>query len=221
MWTFDASPGSAAWIIGGRQSAFEWAALMMETGTESVDLAFRHETPAFDTSDWSFTDAMIENTLGVRGWFRRLDPAEQRAVHQHFWKVGRLQLEPWLAGRVHRKNVRIWQNSKIAWFRETSRGELEARLDGGDALLADQVICATGYRVDMSRVPYLAAQVASGRLQVSDGFPVLDEDFQTTMPGLYVVGQASMQLFGPFFGFLRGCIASARIVVEALTASDV
>lgn len=213
--------GKRCLIIGGRQSAFEWTALMMEAGIESVDLLFRHETPAFVTSDWSFTDAMIESTLRVRGWFRRLDPAEQKAVHQNFWRVGRLQLEPWLAGRVHRKNVRIRQNSRIASLCENSQGEVEARLDSVGVLPADHVICATGYRVDMSRVPYLAAQVASGRLQVSEGFPILDEDFQTTVPRLYIVGQASMQRFGPFFGFLRGCIPSARIVAEALQTSTV
>ena len=31
--------------------------------------------------------------------------------------------------------------------------------------------------------------VQSGRLRVDDGFPVRDEDFQTTLPGLYIVGQ--------------------------------
>lgn len=213
--------GKRCLIVGGRQSAFEWTALMMEAGIGSVDLVFRHETPAFVHSDWSFTDAMIENTLRVRGWFRRLEAAEQKAVHQNFWRVGRLQLEPWLAGRIHRKNVRIRQNSRIASLRGTASGEVEAHLDGGDAVLADHVICATGYRVDVSRVPYLVGQVASGRMRVTDGFPVLDEDFQTTAPGLYIVGQASMQLFGPFFGFLRGCTATARIVAGALQTSAV
>jgi len=82
--------------------------------------------------------------------------------------------------------------------------------------LADHILCATGYRVDLSRVTYLAEDLASGGLRVNDGFPVLDEDFQTTLPGLYIVGQASIPYFGPFFGFVRGCIASARIVVASL-----
>jgi FAD-dependent urate hydroxylase len=205
--------GKRCLILGGRQSAFEWAALMIEEGVESIDLVYRHDTPRFVPSDWSFTDAMIDNTLRVRGWFRRLDPSEQEAIGKQFWSTGRLQLEPWLWPRVNKKNVRLWPNSRISEWRATSSGTIEARLDRGDSLVVDDVLCATGYRVDLSRVTYLERELASGGVTVNNGFPVLDEDFQTTLPGLYIVGQASMSYFGPFFGFTRGCIASARIVV--------
>ena len=86
--------GKRCLILGGRQSAFEWAALMIEDGVESIDLVFRHDTPRFVTSDWSFTDAMIDNTLRVRGWFRRLDPSEQEAIDKRFWSMGRLSSSP-------------------------------------------------------------------------------------------------------------------------------
>ena len=104
----------------------------------------------------------------------------------------------------------------MAAWKVTPSGAIEARLEQGVSLLADHIVCATGYRVDVSRVKYLAKEVASGDLRVSDGFPILDEDFQTTIPGLYIVGQASTRYFGPFFGFVRGCIATARIVVASL-----
>jgi FAD-dependent urate hydroxylase len=211
--------GKRCLILGGRQSAFEWAALMIEDGVESVDLVFRHVTPQFVTSDWSFTDAMVDNALRVRGWFRRLDPGEQRAIEKRFWSVGRLQLEPWLWPRVNKRNVRLWPNSRVAAWQAAPSGAIETRLEQGDSLLAHHIVCATGYRVDVSRVNYLAKDVASGELGVNDGFPILDEDFQTTMPGLYIVGQASTRHFGPFFGFVRGCIASARIVVASLQHS--
>ena len=158
---------------------------------------------------------MIDNTMRVRGWFRRLDLSEQEAIHKQFWNMGRLQLEPWLWPRVNKKNVRLWPNSRIAEWRATSRGTIEARLERGNRLSVDHVLFATGYRVDLSRMKYLEEDVAQGRLSVNDGFPVLDEDFQTTLPGLHIVGQASVPYFGPFFGFVRGCIASARIVVAS------
>jgi len=207
--------GKRCLILGGRQSAFEWAALMIETGVESIDLVFRHDMPGFVASDWSFTDEMIENTLRVRGWFRLLPREEQTRIEQRFWSVGRLQLEPWLWPRVNKKNVRLWPNSRVVSWQQTPGDEIEARLERGDCLSAERVICATGYRVDMSRVSYLVDLVASGALKVDEGFPVLDEDFQTTLPGLYVLGQPSMRHFGPFFGFVRGCVATARIVVDS------
>src|SRR5512145_362802 len=46
--------GQRVLIIGGRQSAFEWAALLHEAGAASVALSFRHATPAFTHSDWTW-----------------------------------------------------------------------------------------------------------------------------------------------------------------------
>jgi hypothetical protein len=73
--------------------------------------------------------------------------------------------------------------------------------------------------VDLSNVTYLADEVASGRLKVDSGFPKLDDNVQTTLPGLYITGQAATRDFGPFFGFIRGCIASARIIVAGVRRS--
>jgi FAD-dependent urate hydroxylase len=208
--------GKRCLIVGGRQSAFEWAALIGEAGAESVDLVYRHETPRFVQSDWSFTDAIIENTLRVPGWFRRLDPSAQHAIDEQFWIVGRLQLEPWLWPRVNRKNVRLRPNARVVKWGAAANGGVEVRLDGGAALRVDQVILATGYRVDLAQVPYLGEEIASGRLCLADGFPILDDDAQTTLPGLYIAGQAATHNFGPCFGFVCGCVASARMIVAGM-----
>jgi hypothetical protein len=48
------------------------------------------------------------------------------------------------------------------------------------------------------------------------GFPILDENAQTTVTGLYITGQAATRDFGPFFGFVRGCVASALIIIAGL-----
>jgi hypothetical protein len=77
--------------------------------------------------------------------------------------MGRLQLEPWLWARVNKKNVRLWPNSRIAEWRTTSRGTIEARLERGNWLSVDHVLFATGYRVDLSRMKYLEEEVAQGR----------------------------------------------------------
>jgi cation diffusion facilitator CzcD-associated flavoprotein CzcO len=216
---FQPLAGKRCLIVGGRQSAFEWAALIAEAGAKSVDLVYRHDTPKFEVSDWSFTDSMIESTLRVPGWFRRLDSSQQEAIQNRFWSAGRLQLEKWLWPRINRKNIRLWPNRSAAnWGAGPGGpgGEIRARLDSGDTVTADHVVLATGYRVDLSKVPYLADEVRCGRLKVDDGFPVLDDNVQTTLPGLYVTGQAATRYFGPFFGFVRGCIASTRIIVASL-----
>jgi hypothetical protein len=192
---------------------------MVESGAGSVDLVFRHDTPQFATSDWSFTAAMIENTLRVRGWFRRLTPDQKAAAQKQFWSAGRLQLEPWLFPRINKKNVKLWPRTTVAGWRmghHLGQGDtIEARLDRGDSVTVDRVLFATGYHVDVSKVAYLDQQ----GIKVEDGFPVLDEDFQTNLPGLYIAGQASTRDFGPCFGFVRGCVPTAQMIVSALKRS--
>jgi thioredoxin reductase len=212
---FRALSGKRCAILGGRQSAFEWAALMLDKGVDSIHIVYRHDTPRFETSDWSFTDAMIESTLQTRGWFRRLGPEKQAAIHKHFWAEGRLKLEPWLWPRVNQKNVKLWPNSRVKACIPSAEG-LKIHLDRGDTFEVDQVLAATGYSVDLLRVPYLGEEIRTGRLKVDGGYPRLDEDFQTTLPGLYLTGQAATRDFGPFFGFIRGCIASTKIIVAHL-----
>jgi thioredoxin reductase len=213
---FRALAGKRCLIVGGRLSAFEWAALISEAGAESVDIVYRHDTPQFVASDWSFTDEMIENELRTPGWFRRLGAAEQEAIQKRFWSVGRLQLEPWLAPRIQKKEIRLRPGSHVLKRSRTAGGGIEAGLDRGETVVADQIILATGYRVELSKVPNLAEEVASGRLKVVEGYPVLGDDFQTSLPGLYITGQAATRDFGPCFGFVRGCIAAARIIVSGL-----
>jgi cation diffusion facilitator CzcD-associated flavoprotein CzcO len=211
---FRSLAGKRCLIVGGRQSAFEWAALIAEADAESVELTFRHDTPRFVASDWSFSDAMIESTLRVPGWFHRLNSSEREEVQKRFWTAGRLQIEPWLWPRVNKKNIRLWPNSRVIEWRFANGESVEACLNQGNVLTVDKVILATGYRVDLSKVEYVAEEIGSGRLKVDSGFPVLNDDAQTTLPGLYITGQAATRDLGPCFGFVRACIASARIIVK-------
>ena len=83
-------------------------------------------------------------------------------------------------------------------------------------LAVDCVVFACGYKADLSRVPYVS-QVLD-RVQVADGFPVLDESFQTTLDGLYITGFSATRDFGPFFGFVKGSPCAATLVVRDLLA---
>jgi FAD-dependent urate hydroxylase len=73
----------------------------------------------------------------------------------------------------------------------------------------DHVVLATGYKPDMRRIPYLSGII--DRLQLADGFPVLDEHFQSSLPGLFITDFPATRDFGPFFGFVRGCPVAATL----------
>ncbi len=198
---FTALSGARVAIIGGRQSAYEWAALASEHGAASVDVIHRHATPRFERSSWAFVDRLIEHTRTQPGWWRRLPQSERDAITRRFWEVGRLALEDWLAPRI--AGVRSHAGTEVV---EAAPGRL--RLSDGQRVEFDALVLATGYVAALDRVPYLPP------VELRDGFPVLDEAMQSSLPGLYLPGFAATRDFGPFFGFVKGAPAAAELIVR-------
>ncbi len=72
--SFDDLAGARVVIVGGRQSAYEWAALLCDHGTERVDVVHRHPTPEFAKVSWAFVDGYVDQTLAQRGLVARAHP---------------------------------------------------------------------------------------------------------------------------------------------------
>jgi hypothetical protein len=212
---FDGLKGARVLIVGGRQSAYEWAALAGEHGAARVDIVHRHDVPRFDRVSWKFIDPCLERTLAEPGWWRTLPSPEQAAITRKFWEAGRLTLEWWLTPRLLGDRFRRHPGTSVASVAAGGPGAARVGLSDGTELAVDRIVLATGYRADLSRVPYLAGVL--GRIAVADGFPVLDETFQTSLPGLYLPGFTGTRDFGPFFGFTKGCPAAATLVTRGLT----
>jgi thioredoxin reductase len=210
---FDELAGARVAIIGGRQSAYEWAALLCDHGAEQVHVVHRHPVPTFAKVSWAFVNPYVDQTLAHRGWWRGLPTVEQQRIVLEFWQVGRLTLEPWLVPRLDPRVVTSHPDSTVV---EVDVHDREVRLTLSDrtAVTADLVVFASGYKADIARVPYLEGVL--DRVSVIDGFPALSEGFETSLPGLYVTGFASTRDFGPFYGFTKGCPSSARIAVAEM-----
>ena len=86
-------------------------------------------------------------------------------------------------------------------------------------LTVDAIVFATGYKVNVAQVPYLSGVLPA--LENSEGFPVLDEDFQTSIPGLFAAGLMAAKAFGPFYAFVKSCPTAARIIVDKITRSNI
>ncbi|GAB3908667.1 hypothetical protein GCM10028803_44730 [Larkinella knui] len=206
--------GKRVLIVGGRQSAFEWAALLREAGASRIDLCYRHDTPRFIPSDWSWVETLVDGMVDQPGWFRNLSAEERDAHRANLWTEGRLKLEPWLADRIFRPQVHLHPRTQLTQVTELPDG-LRVTLDSGDELAVDEVIAATGYQVDIRRLPFLCDSLLA-ELAVDTGFPLLDNDFQSNVPGLYFSSFPAGLAFGPFFGFTIGVRAASRIVGVAL-----
>jgi cation diffusion facilitator CzcD-associated flavoprotein CzcO len=211
---FSALRGRRVLIIGGRQSAFEWTALIREAGADAIHVSYRHDTPLFATSDWSWVNELVDRIGRDPGWYRRLAPDEKQRLNQRFWEEGRLKLEPWLAGRIDHPDVHLHPGSNVKGTTVKDIG-IDVMLDTGDAFTVDRVVFATGYRVDMQRVPFLSNGLLAD-LAVRDGFPELDTRFQTHVPGLYVTSLAATRDFGSFLGFTVSVRAQAQVIGEAV-----
>ena len=152
---FEGLRGRRCLIVGGRQSAFEWAALLAEEGAARVDVVHRHDTPEFTGSDWSFVDDMLAHTRADARLVPLGSPDERARGDRAALLAGRrLQLEPWLAADRARQRPPV--AARGARGIDIEPGEaITVTLGDGTRLETDHVLLATGYRVDMRRVPYL------------------------------------------------------------------
>jgi thioredoxin reductase len=204
--------GKRCLIIGGRQSAFEWAALLHENGATTVHMSHRHETPPYEESDWSWVAPMVEEMVDNPSWFRNLPPKEKEEVTQRFWAEGRLKIEPWLSSRINIESIKIWPNSQIVACNTLASGELDVKLSTGDSFIVDQVILATGYKVNMKKVSLLGNESIQKKMKTLHGYPMLDDHFQSSISGLFFTSIPATQDFGPFFAFTVSVASSTKIV---------
>ena len=70
----------------------------------------------------------------------------------------------------------------------------------------------------IDQVPFLARGNILDALVTRNGFPVLDEHFQTNIPRLFMTSIAATQDFGPFFAFTVAARTSAKLIGQAITA---
>jgi cation diffusion facilitator CzcD-associated flavoprotein CzcO len=216
---FSSAANTRYLIIGGRQSAFEWAALLLEAGAGAIYISHRHDTPAFEEADWSWVNPLVDAMADNPNWFRRLPETEQEAVRRRQWAEGRLKLEPWLLPRIASERVKVLPNTEIASSIEEN-GELRVTLNNGEEIVCDKIVLATGYKVDITCVPVLSSGNILEQLETRNGFPVLDDHLQTSVPGLFITSMPAMQDFGPFFGFTVAVRVSAKLVCDAILARN-
>lgn len=208
--------GQRCLIIGGRQSAFEWAALAAEAGAASVDVSYRHDTPRFAQSEWMWADRLVQRFTDEPGWYRRLQQSERDALAGRFWQEGRLKLEPWLEPRIRAGGVRLWPRSQILAASVAAGDTTSVRFDSGSSIEVNRVIFATGYKPDVTRVPFLSAGNLLADIDSRNGCPVLNDVMQSSVPDLYFTSLLATSDFGPFFGFTIAARTAARLVGRGL-----
>jgi FAD-dependent urate hydroxylase len=212
-------------VIGGGQSALESAVLLDEGGARAEVLVrepvvhwlgMKHRWMHGKMAAWMFYGPADVGPPGISllvqrpNLYRRLPRATQ-----DLW--GRRAICPaascWVKART--ANVRIHTGRFVVWARPEGE-RVRVRLDDGSERVFDHVLLGTGYRVDIERYPFLSEQILA-KIERVGGFPVLDQGFETSLPGMHFVGAPAAWSFGPLMRFVAGAeFASPAVALRIL-----
>jgi len=81
---------------------------------------------------------------------------------------------------------------------------------------ADHVIAATGYKVDLQRLTFLDPSLLAG-IRTVERTPVLSSFFESSVNGLYFVGTAAANTFGPLLRFAFGARFTSKRITQHLS----
>ncbi|MGB6546603.1 MAG: NAD(P)-binding domain-containing protein [Candidatus Acidiferrales bacterium] len=123
----------------------------------------------------------------------------------------------WLVDRC--KHIRFSSDRFVESAVVSSEG-LHLRLNDGTVREVDHVLLGTGYRVDVTRYPFLPSELSQTLAQVN-GFPKLTVGFESSIPGLHFMGAPSSWNFGPLMFFVCGTdYAASRLARHLETHSS-
>ncbi len=219
-------------VVGRGQSALESAALLHESGarvqviTRSPGLIW-NGPPLLPDRPWWQRLREPEAGLGSgwATWFYSRQPGlfrhlpEQTRVHRARTALGPAGAS-WLRSRVEGQ-IPVLTSQAVDHVRASADGvRVVLRGRGGERtdVAADHVIAATGYRPDLQRLRFLDDALRARMHTVADTAAV-DAGYQTSVPGLYMIGPAVAPVFGPVMRFVYGSDHAARTVARRLAAT--
>ena len=227
--SFGAFAGRHVAVIGAGQSALEAAALLHEAGAHPQllvrDPALHwHQRVLQQRNLWRRIRSPITGLgTGPKAWaltnfpgamHRVPAPLRTRFVRSHLSAEGAW----WLRERVEGL-VPIRLSTSVTDAREVA-GQAELTLqDAGsgrvEPLRVDHVIAGSGYTVDVDRMTVLDAPLRAAIRRIA-GAPQLDASFESSVPGLRIVGPATAMSFGPLFRFVVGAGYTASTIADRL-----
>jgi thioredoxin reductase len=223
-------------VIGAGQSALESAALLQEAGAR-VRVIVRENKVSWNAprnGHHALKEKIMrpESGLGfgwesvaiseMPQWFRRLFPVDLR--HRYVAKTWGPTGAWWLRQRVEGRMEILVNHTVRRAKQEQGRVRLEVqsslkddgfKSDDLKTIWTDHVIAATGYKVDLDRMDCLAPELRQ-YIAREGAAPVLDSHFETSVPGLFMVGIASAPTFGPVMRFMFGAKHVAPVLARRL-----
>jgi len=215
-------------VLGAGASAVDLAALLHQAGAQTELIARRgsidfHPPPNEPRSLFERVKAP-RSGLGI-GWRSRMctdiplvfyampESLRLRVVEHHLGPAPCWFVRDAVIGRVPMHlgatltGVRVQEGRVCIAFKQ--KGEEERRIE------VDHIIAATGYKVAISRLGFIDQAIRSCIRTVADT-PILDRHFESSVPGLYFIGAAAANSFGPLLRFAYGARFAAQRVARRL-----
>lgn len=217
-------------VIGAGQAALETAALLNESGARVRILVRDRQVKWWGRPSYTrplidrirFPDAALS-----RGWesmalselprMFRLFPVEKRHrfVSESFGPGGAW----WLRTRVDGQIPIDVQTSITSASVVDNRVELLiSRADSPSKLVADHVIAATGYEVNIGNLKFISPELREHIQEEGLGIPKLTSRLESSVPGLFFAGLTTAPTFGPVMRFVYGAKHTAPLISNALRA---
>jgi thioredoxin reductase len=228
----DQFKGRTVAVIGAGASAADIAGLLHDAGAQTHLIArghtvHFHEPPGVEPRPLSERILRPRSGLG-QGWRSRLCSDFPLAFHALPAKL-RLRLLQTINGPapgwfakdkvVGRVTIHLDTDTKQI---NVADNRLKLHLKQSDGtekdLIVDHVIAATGYKVRLKRLDFIDSDLRNQMEKVEDA-PVLSTNFESSIPGLYVVGLASAASFGPLCRFAFGAQYTSDRIARHLAAT--
>jgi len=217
-------------VIGAGSSAMDVTAALIDVGAHVQVVARKHEIRFHNPSNPGprplaerIASPMTGLGPGWKSWLCTEAPLVFRIMPEKFrLEVVRKHLGPAAGWTIKDKIVGHvpFHLSLSLESAEVRNGSVQVHLRGQtgnkNVMTADHLIAATGYRVDLRRLAFLGPELLKGIRSV-EHTPVLSSQFQTSIPGLYFVGAASANTFGPLARFAYGAGFTSRRLSAHLT----
>lgn len=214
--------GKSVAVIGGGQSALEYAALLCQAGAQ-VEVLAREEQP-----HWYPYGAHRPPPSGENGTVRKAHPGLRALInHPEIFPRFPARARAWWLGRSLRPAVdnhlkdRL-QTVKLTFGRSVCRATGQDQgvtldLDDQSQRRVDHVILATGFRIDPSRLAMLDASLVR-EIRTFRGYPRLNRALESTARGLYFAGAAAAMTFGTDMWFVHGSPLVGMRISRSLAA---
>ncbi len=208
--------GQRVLVVGAGASAVDIAAALADGGAEPHIMGRRPSIsfypPVMDPRPLRQRLRAPRTGLGF-GWKFMLcvdAPFLFRALPEKFrLRVVRRQLGPspgWFVKDKVQDRIPMHMSAQIqgaTW----ADGKVHVRYDQpgnpDQEFVADHVIAATGYKPEVASLKFLDPRLIA-RIKTVEGTPVLGSVFQTSVPGLHMIGLAAANSFGPAQRFAVG-----------------